>query len=160
MIISSCQNHNLLKGKLMRKMFTAAKGFTLMEVMIVVSIVGILAAVAWPSYSEFIWRSNRTEAQRDLIRLANLQEQRFVDQRAYTEDLVDLGVTLTDGTYQIPRDQEIKWYTITSEVVDRTFILTATAQGIQLKDTVNAIDCTVLTINQSGQKTPTSGCWE
>ena len=160
MINSACQNHNFLKGKSMKKLLTAAKGFTLMEVMIVVAIVGILAAVAYPSYSEFIWRSNRTEAQRDLIRLANLQEQRFVDQRAYTENLVDLGVTLTDGTYQIPRDQENKWYTITSEVVDRTFILTATAQGIQLKDDVNGINCKVLTINQSGQKTPITGCWE
>ncbi|MCJ8320656.1 MAG: type IV pilin protein [Colwellia sp.] len=135
---------------------SSIKGFTLMEVMIVVTIVGILVAVSYPVYSEFIWRSNRTEAQRELIRLANLQEQLFVDQRAYTETLTDLGVALTDGTYQIPRDQEKKWYTITSEVVDRTFVLTATAQGIQLKDT----ECLTLTISETGLKTPTEDCWE
>jgi len=134
------------------------KGFTLIEVMIAVSIVGILAAVAYPSYTEYVWRSNRTEAQRELIRLANLQEQIFVDQRAYTNTLTDLGVTLIDGSYQVPRDSANKLYsiTITDTGSDRTFILSAAALGVQLNDT----GCLALTINEAGLKTPTSDCWE
>jgi len=158
MTYSSYHYHLLLKGKSLKNRLSISKGFTLIEVMIVVAIIGILAAVVYPSYSEFIWRSNRTEAQRELIRLANLQEQRFVDQRTYTNDLTDLGVPVNGaGGYEIPRDNNIKWYTITGVGVGRTFVLTATAQGVQLKDTA---DCQVLTINESGQKTPTTGCWE
>ena len=53
-------------------------GFTLIELLITVAIIGILAGVAYPSYTDFIVRSNRTEAQRELLHLANLQEQIFV----------------------------------------------------------------------------------
>ena len=142
----------LAKKRLTR--FNQVKGFTLMELMIVVAIVGILATIAYPSYSEYIWRSNRTEAQRELVSLANLQEQLFVDQRAYTTDMTVLGAPASP--YLVPRDQANKWYSISSTVAGRTFILTATAQGIQLKDT----DCLTMTINEVGLKTPTTGCWE
>lgn len=143
--------HHILKNSINKLM-----GFTLIEVMITVSIVGILAAVAYPSYTEYVWRSNRTEAQRELIRLANLQEQRFVDQRTYTASMSDLGVPVTsDGAYLIPRESANKLYSIKATENGRTFILSADAQGIQEKDTV----CIHLTINESGLKTPT-GCWE
>lgn len=56
-------------------------GFTLMELLITVAIIGILASVAYPSYTDFVVRSNRSEAQRELMRFANLQEQVFVDRR-------------------------------------------------------------------------------
>ena len=132
------------------------KGFTLLEVMITVAIIGILAAVTYPSYNEYIWRSHRTEAQQELIRLANLQEQLFVDQRTYTSNMSDLGVPVSEGGYQIPRHSGKKLYTITGTKDGRTFILSAKAQGVQVKDT----GCTTLTINESGLKTPTTGCWE
>jgi len=132
------------------------KGFTLLEVMITVAIIGILAAVTYPSYNEYIWRSHRTEAQQELIRLANLQEQLFVDQRTYTSNMSDLGVPVSEGGYQIPRHSDKKLYTITGTKDGRTFILSAKAQGVQVKDT----GCTTLTINESGLKTPTTGCWE
>jgi len=67
-------------------------GFTLIELLIAVAIVAILAAVAFPSYTDFVARSNRTEAQRELLRIANMQEQFFVDTRAYTSDMNNLGL--------------------------------------------------------------------
>ena len=58
-----------------------ALGFTLIEVMITVAIIGILASVAYPSYVDFVTRSNRVEALQELTRFANLQEQYFIDHR-------------------------------------------------------------------------------
>jgi type IV pilus assembly protein PilE len=142
--------------RLMNNGLAKIKGFTLIEVIIVVAIIGILAAIAYPSYTDYVLRSNRTQAQRELVRLANLQEQLFVDQRTYTSDMSDLGVTVTDGGYQIPRDSAHKLYKITSTEGGRTFILSAQAQGGQENDT----DCITLTINESGLRTPTTGCWE
>ncbi len=60
------------------------KGFTLLELMIVVAIVGILAAVALPSYRKYIVRSARIAAQAELLELAGLQEKIFLNLNSYT----------------------------------------------------------------------------
>ena len=126
-------------------------GFSLIELLIAVAIVGILAGVAYPSYTDYVKRSNRSEAQRELLRLANVEEQGFIDFRTYTNDMTDLGMAadpyITDsGHYSIDA---------TLSNSGRSFILTATAKGIQTGDT----GCTTLTINEIGTKTPTA-CWE
>jgi type IV pilus assembly protein PilE len=125
-------------------------GFTLIELMITVAIAGILAAVAYPSYNDFVVRSNRAEAPRELVRLANLQEQLFVDSRSYTADISDLGVGST-AIYKT----ESKNYKISSTVVGNTFTLTADAQGTQkAKD----VGCIKIEITDTGKKTPIN-CW-
>lgn len=134
-------------GRIKRK---KSAGFTLIELMITVAIVAILAVVAYPSYNDFVVRSNRAEAPRELVRLANLQEQLFVDSRAYTTNISELGVGST-ATYETPSSN----YKITSTVVDNTFTLTADAQGEQA---TNDPGCTAITITDTGQKTPIN-CW-
>lgn len=126
------------------------QGFTLIELLMVVAIVGVIAAVAYPSYTDYVKQSNRTEGQRELLRLANMQEQLFVDSRAYTEDMKELGA---------PADPYLTAsgnYSIDAKVTGTSFVLTATAKQNQVKDT----GCTTLTINEAGVKTPSSGCWE
>jgi len=127
----------------------SSHGFTLIELLITVAIIGILAGIAYPSYTDFVKRSNRAEAQRELLRLANLQEQFFVDSRSYTADMTDLGMA-------DPYITETGNYSIDAVVVNATFTLTATAKSSQLNDT----GCLTLTINELGQKNVDSGCWE
>jgi type IV pilus assembly protein PilE len=138
--------HKNLQGKSISKQL----GFTLVELLITVAIVGILAGVAYPSYTDYVTRSNRSEAQRELMRYANLQEQVFVDSRSYASDMKGLGETsakvYTDSTnYQI----------MVSAQTSTSFTLTAVAKNNQVNDT----SCTSLTIDHIGTKTPIT-CWE
>lgn len=126
------------------------RGFTLIEVMITVAIVGILASIAYPSYTDYVTRSNRSEGQRELLRYANIQEQVYVDSRSYAANMKGLGST----TETI--DTENGKYTISvSAQTTTTFTLLASAKGSQTGDT----DCTALTVNEVGVKGP-SACWE
>ncbi len=128
-------------------------GFTLIELLIAVAVIGILAAVAYPAYTDFVTRSNRSEGQRELMRYANLQEQVFVDSRAYASDMKGLG----EATATI--DTESGNYTISvSAQTATTFTLKAAAKGNLSSDTT----CPTLTVNELGQKnlSENSGCWE
>lgn len=134
------------------------KGFTLIEIMITVAIVGILTTIAYPVYTEYVLKSNRSEAVAELVRLANLQEQFYVDNRTYTADMTVFGGGDTDNF-----ETESKNYLISTALTDggERFTLTATAQGIQLNDKSDSFDCTILTITELGQKGPTDqkDCW-
>ncbi|WP_448568714.1 type IV pilin protein [Thalassotalea ganghwensis] len=126
-------------------------GFTLIEVLITVAIIGILSAIVYPSYQNFVMVSKRTEAQRELARINNLQEQFFVDNRVYANNLTQLGLNanpfITEGGY----------YSISVNVNNNGagYTLTATARGAQTADT----GCTTLSVNQSGTRIAGAACW-
>ncbi len=130
------------------------KGFTLIELMITVAILGTIASIALPSYFEHVKRTSRTEAITALLDAANRQEQFFVDNREYTDKLKDIGVITPT---------EHGFYTISVDVDNDkgSFSFTATpVAGPPLKDD----ECKTITIDDAGLKTATpkensSLCW-
>lgn len=72
-----------------------AHGFTLLELVITVAIVGILAAIALPSYTQYVIRANRAQAKQFLEDIANRQEQYLLDQRGYTATIGSGGLNMT-----------------------------------------------------------------
>ena len=73
------------------KRINRISGFTLIELMVVLLIVGILGAVAVPTYRQYVIRSHRTEAKTALLRLAANQERHYLQNNTYTDDLAALG---------------------------------------------------------------------
>ena len=70
-----------------------AKGFTLIELMIVVVIVGIISMIAIPQYTQYIVRGNRAAAQAFMMDISSRQKQYLLDARSYAPDLATLSMT-------------------------------------------------------------------
>ncbi|PWU29272.1 pilus assembly protein PilE [Pseudomonas sp. RW407] len=138
-------------------------GFTLIEMMIVVAIIGILAAIAYPSYQEYVLRGNRSEGQALLNDAAARQERYFAQNNAYVTaqaNIARLGMRNTSGT-TVTSDSGKYTLTISSPNNSGGYLLTATPQGAQAKDT----KCGNLTLNAMGTRgvsgsTSVNDCWK
>lgn len=130
-------------------------GFTLIELMIGVAIVGILAAIALPGYSQYITKANRTDAMNFLLEVSGEQQKYFSENNVYAGTMADLGYateTSPESHYTL---------SITSGAAGLRYGISATpvAGGRQAKDD----ECSVFTIDSSGVKANTGGtnakCW-
>lgn len=85
------------------------QGFTLMELMITVAILGILTSIAVPSYMKYVRESKRTEAKAEILRIAQLQESYYVQNLSYAKYLNGTGglgfsgkkLTTESGLYSV-----------------------------------------------------------
>lgn len=123
-----------------------SRGFSLIELMITVVVIGILSAIAYPSYQNYLIKGRRASAQAHVMNIAQRQQQYLLDARNYAPDLATLNVTT-------PSDIS-PFYTITIAIAagpPPTFTATATPKA----GTPQATDVT-LSINNAGAKTPAS----
>lgn len=120
------------------------RGFTLIEVLITVVIIGVLAAIAMPSYTSYTLRGNRSAAQAVMMDMASKQEQYLLVNRRYGTSAQLLG---TD--YTLPRELVAKYDFTVAEALspEPTFLLTFTPKGSQINDVT-------LTLDNVGNKTP------
>jgi len=132
------------------------RGFTLIEIMVVVVILGILAAVAIPAYDAQKRKGYRADAISALTRAAQLQERWYSDKGTYADSLttIDAPTTSENGKYNISLSFD-------SGTPDE-FTVTATATGPQEDDE----KCYKFSLDQAGRKTsedkdanPSTGCW-
>lgn len=125
------------------------RGFTLIELMMVVVIIGILAAVGYPSYQTYILKGNRASAQAFLMDAAQRQAQYFLDNRTYAPDLGTLF-----GTTSPTPSSVSPYYTLTVATTGGpppTYLITAAPKGTQNKNNEPT-----LTIDQAGAKMPST----
>lgn len=122
------------------------QGFSLIELMIVVAIVGIIAAVAYPSFMEQVRKSRRSDGITMINTVIKAQERHFVNELTYSVDLTDMGFASANDV-----DSQEGYYKVSAATcagglaIDRCVKVTAVAQGSQVSDGD-------LSLNTRGQK--------
>jgi type IV pilus assembly protein PilE len=127
--------------------------------MITVAVVGILAAIAYPNYSQYMLRARRAAAQSDMLKIQLGMEKWRANRASYRSDATTSSAgtsTATDPAgWGFSFTNSSYTYTITGAGAS-AYTINATAQGAQA---TSDSGCTPLTLNQNGAKGP-SGCWK
>jgi type IV pilus assembly protein PilE len=115
--------------------------------MIVVAVIGILVAIAYPNYQEHVKSGKRGEAKSDLVTLAQFMERYYTENTKYSGAALPFTQSPQTGTAM---------YTIALNPAPaaETYTIVATGVGMMAND-----KCNNLTINQAGVKGGNSGCW-
>lgn len=123
------------------------RGFTLIELMIAVAIIGILASIALPAYQQYVLRANRADAQAILMETVQYMERYFTTNNSYAD-----APLLTN---QSPKTGTAKYIISFTAQSAASYTLQAAPQGGQTADA-----CGTLSVDQTGATTPGgAGCW-
>ncbi|MEE4110012.1 MAG: type IV pilin protein [Halieaceae bacterium] len=131
-------------------------GFTLIEIMIVLAIIAILAAVALPGYQDSVRKTWRNKATSCLTEMAQSMERRFTANMSY------VGAALPGNACVVEDGMAARYaFDFVAAPAANAFELRATPQGAQVADTI----CAILTINQVGVRTVSgtggvNDCWQ
>ncbi len=141
------------------------QGVTLLELMIVVAIISMIAAFAYPSYMQYVVSTKRTAATSTLVQIADRQQQFFMDNKSYAADLTNLGFASNplyvsdNGRSVAAGDGDAVYLFTLANVAATTYTAIAAPLGGQLsRDT----ECGTMTLNQSGARDALGGgddCW-
>jgi type IV pilus assembly protein PilE len=156
-------------------MTSRRRGFTLIELMVAVAIVGLLTVIAVPAYSRYVQRTNRAVGKAALVSLAAQQETYFADRKTYTNTLSDLNFNAylsRDGSTSATQSSANSIYSLsmaaltttgtcpaTGSVTGSGYTLIATPLGNQANDTT----CSTLCLTSAGVRLASAGtaanCW-
>lgn len=150
------------------------RGFTLIELMIVVVVITILAAIALPSYRSYVMKSRRTDAKNGLLDLASREERYFSVNNTYTNDPTQLGYGAGSAFPIAINASGQSYYSLTAPTITAASGAGATAvppgfvaQAVPTGDQVADATCATYQIDQLGTQTnwsggaqiAGSGCW-
>jgi type IV pilus assembly protein PilE len=132
------------------------KGFTLIELMIVVAIIAILSAVAYPSYTEHVKRGDRASARAALVEAQQFMERYYAANSRYSSAADGTGSPALPARLQAVPTESPKYDLAVSAVSLNSYTLTATPRGVDR--------CVNLTLTSTGVKGTSSGlpvndCW-
>ncbi len=142
-----------------RQFVNRSSGFSLVELMIVVVVIALLAAIAIPSYSNYMLKSRRVDGVSFLTEVAGEQIRFSSEYNRFATTMAELGY---GDAATANSDEGFYTVSIATSNGDQSYVLTATpvAGGPQANDT----ECAVLTLNSSSQKTVSgtatpADCW-
>lgn len=151
------------------------RGFTMVELVIVVAIIGVLASIVYPSYTNYVVRANRVDAKVALSTLAQLQERYYTENLAYTDDFNDLvpGVAISDETDTLYVDDSQGSLELTAAGQDYKITLSGSATSYTFNAIANSDrqkkddNCKTFTLQHTGLQTSldkddaaSSSCWD
>lgn len=145
---------NRLRGNSRRRL----RGFTLVELMVALSVVAILSAIAWPVYAGIVHRAQRNDARLALLRLQHLQERHYATHLRYA---TSLGTTADAATLVTSDRSDAGLYILTLATSEdgQRYMATATADPArrQRRDS----ECQGLSIDESGTRrsADAAGVW-
>lgn len=141
------------------------RGFSLIELMVVVAIVAIIAAFAFPSYQRYVIKAKRTVAQNVLLQVADRQQQFFMDNKRFTADMTNLGfpadpyIVGDDGASTVVGDSAAVYSLSLSNVTATTWTATAAPLHGQLSRDSYCGSLSVTHAAAKGKTGASDDCW-